>query len=206
MPIVQWPPDFTTDQPAPVSDRFQDTDRHVGAVLRRGTNFIESILGKDAWKFINSNGIADFARNPIISGIYEEPSLTTPSLLSVQADSFISQPKATLTYKWDRGDGDWIPGATNQTYQTQAADVGLALRCNVTITNITGNESGYSNQIVIEDVEETEVFEMEAYALENMSDIMQITVYNLNTYVVLGMINPWEAGVLEASIYVVELL
>lgn len=197
----QWPPDTITDQPRPSTDRFQDDDRHLGAVLRWGTNFVESLLGEDAWKFINSNGIVDFARAPIITGIYAEPSTTTPSLLTCQADSFISQPKATITFKWDRGDGDWIDGETESTYQTQEADIGLSVRSYATITNIAGNKGSYSNIIVVEAVGDIEVFELDAYTIHYFGDTMQSTVYNLNTYVLLGLINPWEASVVEGETY-----
>lgn len=187
-------------QPDPTTNRFQN--RANGAVMKRGHPFVSSLKGHDAFRWFINPGI-DIFRNPIITGIYEEPSLYFPSLLSCQGDSFTSQPQGVLTYKWDRGDGDWIPGATNKTYQTQAADVGLALRCNIQVTNDIETASKYSNQIVIEDVEELTVFDLDGYLIQGMVDHRQITMFDAHVYLLTGITNPKDIAIVEAEIYAI---
>lgn len=201
MTIVQGIPDPLPGQPVPDTDQFQD--RQQGAVLRVGTSFVESILGPDAWKVIQGYGVFPFFRAPIITGIFEEPSTTTPSLLTCEANSFISQPKATITYKWDRGDGDWIDGETESTYQTQEADIGLTIRCFAIATNAYDAEGAYSNQITVEEVEQLSVFEFECYAIQGMADSRQITVFDEHLYLLTGITNPKDIAIIEAETYAI---
>ncbi len=56
---------------------------------------------------------------------------------------------ATLAYQWLK-DGASISGATNSTHMTSDADVGVAITCQVTATNIGGSSSATSASVTVE--------------------------------------------------------
>jgi hypothetical protein len=83
---------------------------------------------------------------------------TVGSLLSCSSGSWTGEPELTLSvgwpltapfsYQWLR-DGAPIAGATSPAYIVQAADVGHALVCEVTATNVAGRTSARSAAVAV---------------------------------------------------------
>lgn len=67
--------------------------------------------------------------------------------LSVNNGIWVGTPAVTFTYKWFGGTTS-IPSATNNTYVTQSADVGQAIKCEVTGTNENGFVSVMSSNTI----------------------------------------------------------
>lgn len=80
---------------------------------------------------------------PVIAG-------TTPvgSILTSTNGTWAGNPSPTYTYQWRRNGVD-IGGATNNTYTTQAADVGTAITCRVTAMNSEGSAASTSNSVTV---------------------------------------------------------
>ncbi|HWX88005.1 MAG TPA: carboxypeptidase regulatory-like domain-containing protein, partial [Solirubrobacteraceae bacterium] len=82
----------------------------------------------------------------------------TGGLLSCSSGSWTGEPELTLSvgwpltapfaYQWLR-DGGPVAGATSPAYIVQAADVGHALVCEVTATNVAGHTSARSSALAI---------------------------------------------------------
>jgi hypothetical protein len=81
---------------------------------------------------------------PVISG-----NAVVGSTLTTTNGIWNGFPVLTFTYRWYRGGTTQIPGATNNTYLTQIADVGQAITCRVTGTNTNSSSVAISNAITI---------------------------------------------------------
>jgi len=84
---------------------------------------------------INNNDTPQISGNALVG-----------STLTCSTGSWSGYPTPTLTYQWYRGN-TLIPSATNNTYITQAADVGPPITCQVTGTNTGGSFTATSNSI-----------------------------------------------------------
>lgn len=80
---------------------------------------------------------------PVISGIN-----TVGEILTVTDGTWIGSTPIIYTYQWLSA-GVAIIGETNSTYTTVLADLGLAISCDVTATNIAGSAVAVSNDIII---------------------------------------------------------
>ena len=78
---------------------------------------------------------------PVISG-----NTIVGSTLTTTNGTWIGVPTPTFTYQWYRG-VTLIIGQVNTTYVTQFADIGQAITCTVTATNISGSTAILSNVI-----------------------------------------------------------
>jgi hypothetical protein len=76
---------------------------------------------------------------PVVSG-----TATVGQTLSTTNGTWSGIPTPTFTYQWQRA-GSNIGSATSSTYLLVAADVGSAIRCVVTATNVAGSSSANSN-------------------------------------------------------------
>jgi surface protein len=83
-----------------------------------------------------SNSVA-----PVISG-----SASVGSILTTTDGTWTGTLPITFTYQWYRG-ATLIASATSSTYTTQPADIGFAVSCQVTGTNIAGASTASSNVI-----------------------------------------------------------
>ena len=81
---------------------------------------------------------------PVISG-----NAVVGSTLTTTNGIWNGFPVLTFTYRWYRGGTTQIPGATNNTYLTQIADVGQAITCRVTGINTNSSSVAISNAITI---------------------------------------------------------
>ena len=81
-----------------------------------------------------SNSVA-----PVVSG-----TATNGQTLSSTTGTWAGVPTPTFTYQWQRA-GSNISGATSSTYTLVNADVGSAIRCVVTATNVVSAVSANSN-------------------------------------------------------------
>jgi hypothetical protein len=70
------------------------------------------------------------------------------STLTTTNGTWIGYPTPTLTYQWYRGNTS-IPSATNNTYVTQAADVGQSITCHVTGVSTSGSAVAISTSLTI---------------------------------------------------------
>jgi hypothetical protein len=81
---------------------------------------------------------------PVISG-----NAVVDSTLTTTNGIWNGFPALTFTYQWYRGGTTPISGATNNTYVIQLVDVGQAITCRVTGTNMNGSSVAISNAITI---------------------------------------------------------
>jgi hypothetical protein len=81
---------------------------------------------------------------PIIDG----KALVGALLKVIDSGIWIGTMPITFTYQWSRN-GINIIGETNSTYSTISIDIGQAITCTVTATNIVGSVSQVSNSILI---------------------------------------------------------
>jgi hypothetical protein len=80
---------------------------------------------------------------PVITGNTE-----VGSTLTCSSGTWTGTPTPTLSYQWYRGGVTQISGQTNTTYVTQPADIGQAITCQVTGTNVGGSTVVISNNII----------------------------------------------------------
>jgi hypothetical protein len=117
------------------------------SVLWRGTNaFVDDLVITDT----PSNSAIDGYRIEAVVPANTLAPVTSPTtalypgaVVSTTNGTWASVPMS-YSYQW-QGDGVNISGATSSTYTLTAADIGKAIRCVVTATNVAGSASANSN-------------------------------------------------------------
>ena len=101
-----------------------------------------------AAKYFGWAAIVQFAAPAVVSAPTITGLTTVGSTLTSTTGTFTGSPTPTRTRQWKRGAAD-IVGSVAATYVTQAADVGQAVTCVTTMTNIAGAVSSTSNAITV---------------------------------------------------------
>jgi hypothetical protein len=90
----------------------------------------------------NVNRIPTNTAAPTVSGLQ-----VYGSTLSVSDGTWSAYPSPTYTYQW-KADGTNISGATSSTYASVIGDVGKAITCAVTATNVNGSNTQVSSNSI----------------------------------------------------------
>ncbi len=183
-----------TDQPAPNTNTV--LDRHVESVILSGSPFVSSILGPGAYR-IAALAAPNFFRDPIISGF-----LVPPSILTCEAESFTSSPRAVITYQWKRDAGD-ISGETSQTYTTLVSDIGTAITCEVTITNGSGSDTELSNSLTIVAIVPSSVYEHDTYVINGLSALARMDMNELDITIIAGMTHDDKVDLNQCEFHII---
>lgn len=169
-------------------------------IILSGTAFQSAILGPGAY-LIAADAAPSFYRDPIISGPFVLGELVAPPLLTCDAQSFTSSPRATITYQWKR-DAVNIGGETSITYTTVLADIGTNITCEATITNASGADTGLSNGIDVIARVPSDIFELDIMPLLGMSDPNRTTVNAGDIFIISGLEHTMKIDMTEADQYV----
>lgn len=186
------------NQRIPTTDAVEDLTPEK--IILSGTAFQSAILGPGAYR-ITADAAPIFYRDPIISGPFVLGELVAPPLLTCEANSFTSSPRATIIYQWKR-DGVDIVGATSITYTTVFDDIGTTSTCEVTITNPSGSDTRISNGIVITAQIPTILGELDAMMLTGMSDPGRATVSTGEICIISGVEHFMKIDINEADVYI----
>ncbi len=185
------------NQATPVIDAVQDFT--LEKVILSGSPFVSAILGPGSY-VITAPFTPLFHRDPIISGPFVLGEAVAPPLLTCEAQSFSSSPRATIAYQWKR-DGVDIGAATSITYVTVLADIGTTTTCEVTITNPSGSDIGLSNGIAITAPVPSLVGELDVMTIGGMSDPYQAIVSTGEISIIAGLPHYMKIDVNEADLY-----
>ena len=103
------------------------------------TNAIGTSASSGASNSITTYSVPANTVAPVVSGTAQ-----FGQTLSTTNGTWTGVPSPSFSYQWQRA-GSNIGGATGSTYQLVSADVGNAIRCVVTATNVAGSSSANSN-------------------------------------------------------------
>lgn len=100
--------------------------------------------------YANSNSLGPIQAATVAPANTQAPAVsgaaTEGQTLTTTNGTWTGSPTPTFAYQWRRGSTN-ISGATGQTYQLVAADVGANVSCVVTATNSAGSASAASNAV-----------------------------------------------------------
>lgn len=185
------------NQKTPTTDTVENVT--VEKVILSGSPFVSAILGSGAYR-ITADAAPLFYRDPIISGPFVLGELVAPPLLTCEAQSFSSSPRATIAYQWKR-DGVNIGTETAITYVTVSDDIGTTVTCEVVITNPSGSDTKTSNGIEVTARIPSLIGELDVMTFTGMNDPVRTTVTTGEISIISGLKHLMKIDVNEADLY-----